>query len=119
MNSEAEKMIAMAGFSNQQMQGLMQGVDGGETESVSKELFGGSDDIRQKSDLTDEELKAIALLLYYGRLIKYPRLKVLLNDFMTLKTSLKRQSRKEFVQSLTGQDAFARQGNMLSRLFSR
>ena len=121
MNSQQEQMISMAGFSNQQMQGLMQGVDsrGEQIENPAKELFSKDGDIRLKTDLNAEEIGAIALLNHYAKLTQSPKIKVLLNDFMHLRASIDRKSRKEFVGAVTGQDSYARQGNMFSRMFGR
>lgn len=120
MNSQQEQMIAMAGFSGQQMQGMMQGLDGGAPpENPAKELFSKEGDIRLKTDLNADEIGAIALLNYYGKLTKSPKIKVLLADFMHLRASIDRKSRKEFVGAVTGQDSYARQGNMFSRMFNK
>ena len=120
MNSEQERMIAMAGFSGSQMQGLMQGIDQPPAENPARELFGDEGDVRGRSDLTKDEISAITLLRHYGKLTGDARnVNRILNDFMHLQASKDRKSRKEFVQAITGADPYARQGNMFSRMFQR
>lgn len=75
--------------------------EGNENYLIGREVFKADNDIDIKTDLTEKEINYITTLQYNNEILKQAKLSPVylkfLNNYMRLKISLKRQSRKEFV----------------------
>ena len=69
---------------------------------ASKELFG-EDKIKTKTDLSSKQVSKIARAYYLFDICKMPEGVVLLDNFLRLRVSKDRLSRKEYVDSLRSQ----------------
>jgi hypothetical protein len=65
----------------------------------AKQLFS-SNEPATRTELEERDIKIIMKLLFYERLTKTGLIEKLVNDFLVLRISKNRQSRKEFVEAL-------------------
>lgn len=73
--------------------------NGGNTESsILKELFSGKN-FKTKTEINDDEISIISRLYIMGKITKRPLINNILDEFLTLRISKNRQSRKEFVEA--------------------
>lgn len=68
-------------------------------ENVSKELFN-KDDIKVKTEVNNEEIKAIAKINFICDYLELKRFPNMVKEFLELRVSHKRKSRGEFIKSL-------------------
>lgn len=66
---------------------------------VIKELFAEMK-VKARTDLSARQISKIARVYYLAELLKMPELTRLMNEFITLRISKDRSSRKEFVEGL-------------------
>jgi hypothetical protein len=81
-----------------------------DTSDVAKAINAilGSDDFRTKTDLTKNEVRALAILLEIGGKIKSKRLLMFAENFMACMISFNRGSRKEVVASFGAMEAYGK-----------
>lgn len=76
-------------------------------------------DIRQKTELSDEEVKHLTILLELAEKYKCQRIVTFCHNYMTLKVSLNRGSRREVVAAFAGLEGMAHRSagqDIMSRL---
>lgn len=78
-----------------------------------KELFS-EGKVKSRTDLSSRQIKLITKALYLGKLTGMKEINQLLSDFMTLRISDSRQSRKEYVEGLKAKMDNAISNNMLN-----
>lgn len=66
------------------------------------ETFMGKDDLRKQSELSEQQIRACALLLEMAGRYKLPRIKNAVHHFLACRVSLNRGSRGEAVSAFTG-----------------
>jgi hypothetical protein len=64
-----------------------------------KELFS-EKLVKARTDLSASQISKIARVYHLSKMLKMPELATLMNEFITLRISKDRQSRKEFVEGL-------------------
>ena len=71
----------------------------------AKTLFeADNENIRLRTDLSDHEIKLLSKLRYFHKLVDIEGLDQILIEFMMLKVSKDRKSRKEFVETVKTKD---------------
>lgn len=72
--------------------------EGATESSILKELFNGKN-VKLKTQLSGDEISIVSRLYLMARITKRPYLHNILDEFITLRVSMDRQSRKEFVEA--------------------
>lgn len=82
--------------------------------SVSKELFN-SDKIDVKTELSHDEINMVTKLRFLERRFQLENVDVLIDSLLTLRVSMNRKSRTEFIQALRSEDQDAQNAGFLKR----
>lgn len=83
--------------------------------SISKELFAKTD-LEVKTELTHNEINQITKLLFLQEKLLISDVRTLIQSFLSLRISKKRQSRKEFIESLQTEQRNAQQLSVFDKL---
>jgi len=83
---------------------------------ILKELFS-SEGIKTRTDLSERQVSIVARLNFMSRYIDHDNLGIMIREFLELRVSKDRKSRKEFVESLKASNDNKGGANVFNRMF--